>query len=55
MKKEIKLPRDRIGAFVGKNGDTKNDIENKFGVKLTVNSATGLISVTDTDYCTFKS
>ena len=49
MKKEIKLPRDRIGAFVGKNGDTKNDIENKFGVKLTVNSATGLISVTDTD------
>ena len=30
MKKEIKLPKDRIGAFVGKNGNTKKDIENKF-------------------------
>jgi len=56
MKKEIKLPRDRIGAFVGKNGSTKNDIENKFGVKLNVNSATGLISVIDinSDYQFFK-
>ena len=56
MKKEIKLPRDRIGAFVGKNGSTKNDIENKFGVKLNVNSVTGLISVVDinSDYQFFK-
>ena len=56
MKKEIKLPKDRIGAFVGKNGNTKKDIENKFGVKLTVNSATGLISVIDinSDYQFFK-
>lgn len=42
----VKIPRDRIGVIIGKNGDTKKEIEKLAEVKLAINSEAGDISVT---------
>ena len=48
----IRIPRDRIGALVGREGKTKNDIEEISGCMLDIDSTDGDILVTakeDTD------
>jgi len=45
----IRIPKDRIGALVGKDGSTKNYLENKCFVKVFIDSETGLIKVTSKD------
>ncbi len=37
----VKLPADRVGALVGRNGKTKTHLEEQCGVTLTVDSKTG--------------
>lgn len=41
----IKVPQDRIGAVIGRNGDTKKEIEKRAGVELSINSDLGDVSV----------
>lgn len=47
MTQEIKIANDRIGAVIGKGGETRKDLENALNVKLDVDSQTGLIKVTN--------
>ncbi len=37
----IKIPRERIGALIGKRGKVKQQIEKKCGVEITIDSETG--------------
>jgi len=41
-----KIPRDRIGALIGPEGQVKENIEKKLGVGLTIDSETGDVTIT---------
>jgi len=41
-----KIPKDRIGAVIGPEGQVKETIEKKLGVELSIDSETGDITVT---------
>jgi len=47
--KHLKVPMDRVGALIGRKGETKRDIEDKSGVKLEIDSKTGEIVINDQD------
>ncbi len=36
FRKEVKIPKDRVGVLIGKNGETKKQIESKTGTKIKV-------------------
>ncbi len=38
---QIKVPRERVGALIGKGGETKKWIEQRTGVKMLIDSAEG--------------
>jgi len=48
FEKTIRVPLDRIGVLVGRQGRVKRDIENKCKVKIDVNSSTGDVSLSMT-------
>lgn len=48
MIQSVKIPAERIGVLIGKNGETKEKIENITGVKITVDSKEGDIQVDHT-------
>ncbi|MEM2909770.1 MAG: KH domain-containing protein [Nitrososphaerota archaeon] len=39
------IPKDRIGVLIGVNGSVKETIEERLGVKLTVDSKDGVVSI----------
>jgi len=39
------IPKDRIGVLIGVNGSVKETIEEKLGVKLTIDSSDGVVSI----------
>lgn len=41
-----RIPQDRIGALIGKNGEIKKQIEKKTGTKIKIDSTDGEIEVT---------
>jgi len=41
-----KIPKDRIGALIGPEGQVKDAIEKKLGVELTIDSETGDVTIT---------
>lgn len=41
----VTIPKDRIGALIGVNGSVKKTIEEKLGVKLTIDSKDGVVSI----------
>lgn len=43
----IKLPRERVGVLVGQNGAVKSEIEQRTGVKITVESEEGIVYFDD--------
>jgi ribosomal RNA assembly protein len=43
--KVVKVPRDRIGVLIGKNGEVKDMIEHTFGVKLEIDSSSGDVRI----------
>ncbi len=43
----IRIPQDRIGVLIGKNGETRNEIEKISGVKLEIDSETGDVNLDD--------
>ena len=47
FEKIIRIPKDRIGALIGKSGKIKSKIENSCSVKLEINSDNGEIEVID--------
>jgi len=47
--KVVKVPRDRIGVLIGKNGDVKDMIEHTFGVRLEIDSSSGDARISTTD------
>jgi len=49
MTQEVKIPNDRIGAIIGKNGETRRNLEKALGVTIEVDSQSGLISVSKED------
>ncbi len=45
MTTSVRVPRERIGALIGKNGETKEKIETLSGVKLAVDSDEGDVEI----------
>ncbi|MGC8546359.1 MAG: KH domain-containing protein [Thermoplasmata archaeon] len=43
----IRIPQDRIGVLIGKNGETRSQIEKISGVKLEIDSETGDVNLVD--------
>lgn len=41
----VRIPRDRIGVLIGKDGSVKTDVESRLGVKLDVNAEDGIVTV----------
>ncbi|MEM4548744.1 MAG: KH domain-containing protein [Nitrososphaerota archaeon] len=41
----VTIPKDRIGVLIGVNGSVKKTIEEKLGVKLTIDSKYGVVSI----------
>ncbi len=44
----VKIPKDRIGVLIGRNGETKRYIERKTGVELRIDSKTGEVEIRPT-------
>jgi len=40
-----KIPVDRVGVLIGHSGETKKDLENRFKIKLTIDSKSGEITI----------
>lgn len=49
MTQEVKIPNDRIGAIIGKGGDTRKRLEKMLNVTLDVDSQTGIVEMTNED------
>ena len=47
MTQEVKIPNDRIGAIIGKHGDTRKNLEKLLNVTLEVDSRDGLVTITN--------
>ena len=47
--KYLKIPNDRIGVLIGKDGETKTRIEELTGLELTIDSKEGEISIIEKD------
>ncbi len=45
MEETIRVPKERVGAIIGKNGQTKKDLERDCGIKLKVDSENGEVEV----------
>jgi len=43
--KYLEIPVDRVGVLIGHKGETKKDFENRFKIKLTIDSKTGEITI----------
>ncbi len=43
--KYLKIPMERIGVLIGHNGETKQDLEEKSGVKLNIDSKEGEVTI----------
>lgn len=47
--KYLKIPMERVGALIGRKGETKKDFEEKTGLKLDIDSKTGEVTIDDHD------
>jgi ribosomal RNA assembly protein len=45
----LKIPRERVGVVIGKNGTTKDEIENLTKTSITVDSEAGSIAISPTE------
>jgi len=46
---ELKIPKERVGALIGKKGRTKKELQDDSGVKIHVNSKEGFVRITSKD------
>jgi len=49
MKDHVKVPEDRIGAVIGKGGSTIEEIEERTGVEMKVDSENGVVEIDRSD------
>lgn len=49
MTQEVKIPNDRIGAIIGKGGETRKNLEKVLNVTLDIDSQTGIVSISNDD------
>ncbi len=42
---ELRIPDDRIGALIGKEGEIKKRIEERTGCRIKINSKTGIVTI----------
>ena len=49
MTQEVKIPNDRIGAIIGKGGETRKHLAKVLNVSLDVDSQTGIVEITNED------
>jgi len=47
--KYMKIPMGRVGALIGRNGETKKFLEEKSGIKLDIDSKTGEVTLQDAE------
>jgi len=45
----LKIPRERVGVVIGKNGITKDEIENLTKTEITIDSDTGTVAISPTE------
>lgn len=45
MTQSVRIPKDRVGVLIGKGGETKDSLERKTGVKLTIDSEEGDVDI----------
>ncbi len=45
----VKIPKNRIGVLIGKDGEVKSEIEEKSGARLDINSKTGQVEIDTRD------
>jgi ribosomal RNA assembly protein len=45
----LKIPRERVGVVIGKNGITKDEIENLTKTKITIDSEAGTVAISPTE------
>ena len=45
----VKIPKERLGVLIGEKGVTKNEIEERSGVKLIIDSNAGDVTIDDTE------
>ncbi|MFB6283915.1 MAG: pre-rRNA-processing protein PNO1 [Halobacteria archaeon] len=45
MSEHVKIPQDRIGVLIGKDGETKKQIEEKAEVELDIDSESGAVEI----------
>jgi ribosomal RNA assembly protein len=43
------MPRDRVGVLIGTNGSIKEDVENRSGIKMDIDSDTGDVELNTTE------
>jgi len=48
-RQEIKIPKDRVGALIGKDGELKKQLEKKTKTKIMVDSETGDVTIEGED------
>jgi len=46
---ELKIPKDRVAVLIGKNGETKKELEEQTNTKITIDSGTGEVVVDGED------
>ncbi|MBS3061854.1 MAG: RNA-processing protein [Candidatus Diapherotrites archaeon] len=49
MEESVRIPKERVGAVIGKNGQTKKDLEKHTGTRLKVDSESGEITIKGTE------
>ena len=45
----LKIPRERVGVVIGKNGITKDEIENLTKTEIIVDSEAGTVAISPTE------
>ena len=45
----VKIPQDRLGVLIGKDGEVKRLIEKKLSIKLEIDSEEGLVNIYQKD------
>jgi len=48
MRDSVRVPKDRVGAVIGKKGRTRKKLERATGTKITVDSESGVVEITGT-------
>ncbi len=49
MRDSVRVPKDRVGAVIGKKGRTRKKLERATGTKITVDSESGVVEITGTE------